>query len=146
MGRTREGDEPPASLPLSPLLYPPFPLAFISSSAPFSLSLSLSLPPSLSTACPYLSHLHRMPYLHTYELKRKGICVRERKRGGEARYAGRRWLMKRNEKEPFQEETATAPPPSLSLSLSPSLFQFSSRPFRSHLRELLSRPPLTQNI
>lgn len=51
-----------------------------------------------------------MPYLHTYELKRKGICVQEGKKGKERRDAGRRSLMKRNEKGPFQEEITQTPP------------------------------------
>lgn len=56
--------------------------------------------------------------------------------------AGER-LMKRNEKEPFQEETATATslslPPPLSLFLL-ALFQFSSRPLGHTLESSCEGP------
>ncbi len=119
----------------APCLHPVLPPPIMSISAP------------LSTASPYLSHLHRMPYLHTYELKRKGICVRakKRRRGEICRQAvadEKKW------KRALSRETATSlsPPFSLSHSFSPALFQFFSRPFRSHLGELRQRPPSMQNI
>ena len=61
-----------------PLLYPPLPFASIPSSRVSPLRQPHFA--SLSTPSSYLSHLHRMPYLHIYELKRKGICAQEKER------------------------------------------------------------------
>lgn len=60
------------------------------------------------------------------------------------RYAGRPPLIKRNEKEPFQWETASATSPSLSLVPSfflPSFFQFCSHPL-GHTLESSRKDPI----
>lgn len=105
----------------------------------------------VSAASSYLSHLHGMPNLHTYELKRKGICELEEKKWEERQdmQAGGCW-WKEMKKEALSGGSCF-PNPSLLLpffhSLFPPPFYFSSfslsilfLPFRSHLRESLQRP------
>lgn len=98
--------EPPASLPLPTLhclcpnpLPPPKPI-----SSPYPLPV------------PYLSHLHRMPYLHTDELKRKGICVREKK---EEQRRDMQAADEKKGKRALSERKLPLKPPSLFLSLYP---------------------------
>lgn len=101
-------------------------------------------PPDLSPPLPSpppptcASHLRGVAYLHTYEPKRKGICVPEkqkRKRGDTQ--AGRWRLMKRNEKHSFRLLLSLFSPPSRAV-LSPHPI--------GHTLEGPAKAPLMRNI